>query len=153
MNTSTILAGLLGIGAVLAVRFGKRKSMLYPLANNTVTSPFGQRIHPVTKASQFHNGIDLAGQVGTVIAAPYDGTVTNVSFSETGGNQLIIKHDNGFTSGYAHLSRYAVKLNDRVKQSQVIAYIGATGQVTGPHLHFTLRDTTGNYVNPVDYLV
>ena len=153
MLSQTGIAVLLGVAAVGAVLFGKRKSMLYPLAVNTITSPFGERKNPVTGEQQYHNGIDLAGKVGTVVAAPASGKVTSVYSNELGGLQMTILHDNGFTTGYAHLSKYAVKLGDRVTQSQIIAYVGATGRVTGPHLHLSLKDTTGNFVNPVNYLV
>ena len=133
--------------------FRAGKKMLYPLAVNVITSPFGNRKHPITGLMTFHNGIDLAAKIGTVVACPADGIVTAVTYNSTGGNQLSIKHDNGFTTGYLHLSRYAVKLNDRVKQSQIIAYTGATGNVTGPHLHLILKDASGKYLNPADYLI
>lgn len=149
---------LLGATAVAAVvsklkAMSTPKPLRYPVNNPRITSGYGMRKHPVTGLQAFHNGIDLAGTIGQVIAAPADGIVTNVSTSATGGNQLIIKHDNGFTTGYAHLQRSAVAVGQRVTTAQVIAYIGNTGASTGPHLHFTVRDASGQYVNPVDYLV
>jgi len=145
---------LLGLGAVVAtvVSRAKRKVLLYPVANPKVTSQFGNRIHPITKVQSFHNGIDLAGKEGTVIACPADGVVTGVNTTTAGGNQLFIRHDNGFTTGYAHLQKALVSVNQRVITSQVIALMGNTGQSTGPHLHLTVRNESGNYVNPVDYL-
>ena len=151
MNTQTFIAGLLGITAVLAVVLGKRKPLRWPLAAIKINDPFGPRTNPVTGQAQLHNGVDLAATVGTVVAAPADGTVTALYTDDTGGNQLVITHDNGYKTGYAHLSRYAVSLNQKVVTSQVIAFTGATGHVTGPHLHFTVRDTKNMIVNPAEY--
>ncbi|GAB3754595.1 hypothetical protein GCM10028817_21730 [Spirosoma pomorum] len=144
---------MLGIGAVATlVNKAKRKVLRYPVANPKITSGYGERTHPITGVKSFHNGIDLAGTIGTVIAAPADGVVTGVNVTATGGNQLFIRHDNGFTTGYAHLQMSLVAVGARVITSQVIARMGNTGQSTGPHLHFTVRDQSGQHVNPVDYL-
>lgn len=127
--------------------------MLYPLATQgRITSSFGNRTNPITKQPQFHNGIDISAPVGTRIISPADGRVKALYSNTQGGNQLIITHDNGYTTGYAHLSSYAVKLNERVIQGATIAGVGESGQVTGPHLHFTLKDAKGNFLNPVNYI-
>lgn len=147
-----VLLGFGALGAVLASR-AKRKVLRYPVANPNITSPFGDRIHPITKVKTFHNGIDLSGKIGQVIAAPADGEVTRVYETVAGGLQMIVHHDNGFTTGYAHLSKVQVAVGQRVTQSQVIALMGNTGQSTGPHLHFAVKDQSGNLVNPVDYLI
>lgn len=149
---AAILLGFGTLAAVLASR-AKRKVLRYPVANPNITSPFGDRIHPITKVKTFHNGIDLSGKIGQVIAAPADGEVRTVYTNDAGGLQMTIKHDNGFTTGYAHLSKVQVAVGQRVTQSQVIALMGNSGQSTGPHLHFTVRDESGNLVNPVDYLI
>lgn len=127
------------------------QSFQWPV-KGTITSKFGNRIHPVTGEKQFHNGIDIAASEGTPVHAPVDGTVKSIFSNSTGGNQLIISHKNGYTTGYAHLSAYKVSEGDRVKKGQVIALVGRTGRVTGAHLHFTVTDPGGNKVDPVTVL-
>ena len=113
-----------------------------------ISSPFGYRVNPVTKQQQFHNGIDLPVPVNTKIKSPMNGVVENVYSNPAGGNQLIIKHDNGYTTGYAHLTKALLKKGDKVKQGDIVALSGNTGKSTGPHLHFTLKDKTGNWMDP-----
>lgn len=127
------------------------QSMLFPLLNK-INSGFGNRINPVTKQYKFHNGIDIAGKVGDRIKCPADGKIKSIFKNDIGGNQLIIEHDNGYTTGYAHLNKVYVSKGDPVKQGEFIAEVGNTGRVTGPHLHFTLKDFTGKYLNPIEFL-
>ena len=135
---------------VLYTKFRKMKTATVPVKGR-VTSKFGSRKHPVTGVITNHNGVDIAAPLGTPIVAPLDGTVIDVNTHQTGGKQLIIKHINGYRTGYAHLSKYAVNKGDKVKQGQVIAYVGNTGVSTGPHLHFTVTNPMGIKVNPEDY--
>lgn len=114
-----------------------------------ITSKFGNRIHPVTGASEFHNGVDVAAVQGTAVISPAGGIVSNVYYNSLGGNQLIIDHTE-IVTGYAHLNAVLVKVGDKVTAGQKIAIVGSTGQSTGAHLHFTLRKG-GNLVNPLDY--
>lgn len=157
-NIGWIFLGAAVIGGIFALGNNKEtvttlvSKFLYPVYGK-ITSTYGNRINPVTKQAQFHNGIDISGNVGDLIRSPSDGVVQSQYYNSAGGNQMIIKHTNGFTSGYAHLNKYLVKHGDKVTRGQAIAEVGKTGQVTGPHLHFTLRDTSGNTVNPVNYLV
>lgn len=123
--------------------------MKYPVIG-TITSKFGNRIHPVSKISTFHNGVDIAVPVGTEIKSPLAGKVVNVYENEAGGKQLIIDHDNGMRTGYAHLSGYKVARGQRIKEGQVVALSGNTGKSTGPHLHLTLT-VNGNKVDPQSY--
>ena len=116
-----------------------------------ITSGFGKRKHPITNVVTEHNGVDISASLGTPIVSPLDGTVTDVNTHPTGGKQLIIKHINGYKTGYAHLNGYAVNKGDSVKQGQVIAYVGNSGASTGAHLHFTLTNPVGIKVNPEDY--
>jgi murein DD-endopeptidase MepM/ murein hydrolase activator NlpD len=113
----------------------------HPLKGNfRVSSKFGYRVHPVTGAQgSFHNGTDFAAPTGTPIYAPADGTVSNVYTHDKGGKTVIIEHDNGYRTGYAHLHTYSVKKGDKVKRGQKFAEVGNTGASTGPHLHFTVR--------------
>lgn len=123
--------------------------MKYPVAGR-ITSKFGNRIHPITGATSFHNGIDIAAPIGTPVHSPYSGVVKSVYSNNTGGIQMIVDHDNGFRTGYAHLSEAIKRPGQRVKQGEIIAKTGNTGASTGPHLHLTLRKN-GTLVNPEEF--
>lgn len=155
MTRNLIILVLMSAALILVADFIISKTigkLIYPVRGR-ITSPFGNRKHPVTGVSNsFHNGIDIAAASGTSVKAAASGTVTKRYYHENGGNSIVIAHDNGFTSGYAHLSSFSVKIGDRVKQGQEIGKSGATGRVTAAHLHFTLRNPSGDYVNPEKYL-
>lgn len=113
-----------------------------------VSSPFGLRIHPVTKRYKRHAGVDLAANYGTPIYAIYDGVVTRASRYSGYGKCVDIKHKNGYASRYAHLSRFAVRPGAKVRKGQLIAFSGASGVATGPHLHLELARNNVN-LNPM----
>jgi murein DD-endopeptidase MepM/ murein hydrolase activator NlpD len=114
-----------------------------------ITSKFGFRTDPKTgEANVFHNGIDLAIPIGTQIKSPMPGVVDAITIGGIGGNQVIIKHNNGYKTGYSHLTKALVKKGDKVKQGDIIALSGNTGKSTGPHLHLTLTDPSGAKVDP-----
>ena len=113
-----------------------------------VSSPFGLRIHPVTKRYKRHFGVDLAANYGTPVYAIYDGVVTRASRYSGYGKCVDIKHKNGYSSRYAHLSKYAVRSGTKVKKGQLIAYSGSSGVATGPHLHLELARNKVN-LNPM----
>ncbi len=114
-----------------------------------ITSKFGYRTDPKTgKQNAFHNGIDLAVPLNTPIKSPMPGTVSSISTVGDGGNQIIILHNNGYRTGYAHLNKILVKKGDKVKKEDVIGLSGNTGKSTGPHLHLTLTDSSGAKVDP-----
>ena len=149
-----VAAGLITITIIIRRRRVKQRNSkkvqnwLQPVKAK-ITSGFGYRTDPKTgKAGVFHNGIDLAVPVGTAIKAPMDGTVSLVNSGGDGGNQVVIKHSNGYSTGYAHLSKQLVKKGDKVKRGNVIALSGNTGKSTGPHLHFTMTDPSGAKVDP-----
>lgn len=116
-----------------------------------ITSKFGNRVHPVTGVTSFHNGVDVACPIDTPIKCPQDGKVVLMNNHPTGGLQLVIEHANGMRTGYAHLSAYAsgATLHDSVVQGQEIAYTGNSGATTGAHLHFTLTDKNGVKIDPL----
>lgn len=123
-----------------------------------VTSPYGYRVYPITGGWYMHNGVDLRSACGNPQYAAAAGTVVKIGYEAsngTHGNQVIINH--GILGGtstvtvYNHLSRFAVSLGARVTQGQVIGYTGATGAVTGCHVHFELW-LNGSTVDPMDYL-
>jgi murein DD-endopeptidase MepM/ murein hydrolase activator NlpD len=124
-----------------------------PLRYDHVSSGFGMRFHPVLKRKQLHNGIDYAASSGTPVHAAAAGTVTFAGPKGANGNLVVIAHAQGFESFYAHLSRFATGLKSgaRVKQRQVIAYVGSTGRSTGPHLHFSLKKS-GKFLDPASQL-
>lgn len=119
-----------------------------PLAEWDVTSGFGRRKAPKEGASTDHNGIDLKAKVNSPVYSPFDGTVSKIYYDGKGGKQLVIKHDDGTRSGYAHLNDYKVNVGDKITKGQLVALTGNTGNSTGPHLHFTFRDANGNLVDP-----
>ena len=140
--------------AILAVVYYLRKmktAWIWPV-NGRVSSPFGDRIHPVHGTTSYHNGIDIAAPIGTSVVAPMNGEVLSVYENEAGGKQLIIQHPNGYRSGYAHLNRVLVRVGEEVMRGEVIAEVGNTGTSTGPHLHFTITNSAGNKVDPQTYL-
>jgi len=115
-----------------------------------ITSQFGQRTAPTTGASTNHNGIDIATPHGTPVVAPADGEVLVVNETAQGGKQIIIIHNDGYKTGYAHLSEQLVTVGQNVKQGQLIAKTGNTGIGTGAHLHFTLS-YNGVKIDPLKY--
>jgi len=122
---------------------GKKSKYLAPVKGR-ISGKFGKR------ATTFHNGIDIAVPVGTKIKAPLDGEVLSIYTTDKGGRQMVIRHKGGFVSGYAHLSKFYFGKGAQVKRGKVIALSGKSGQVTGPHLHFSWRKD-GVYKNPARF--
>ena len=119
--------------------------------HSTISSPFGYRIHPVLGVSKLHTGIDIPAPTGTPAVAVASGTVIYSGVQGSYGNTVMIRHDNGLVSLYAHNSSLVVKVGDKVKKGQVVTKIGSTGRSTGPHLHFEIR-VNGTPQNPLNYL-
>ncbi len=113
----------------------------YPVPNAGITDKYGYRIHPITHAKAMHEGIDLRADIGTKVRATADGVVEYAAASGTGyGYLVIISHNFGFSTRYAHLSNYdVVKVGQFVKKGDLIGYSGNTGRSTGPHLHYEVR--------------
>ena len=149
-NTWCIVVLLSLAAALLTVIIWKTMNKLN--AKNPVvgpiTSKFGKRPAPVAGASTYHNGVDVAVAVGTEVKAPWDGTVLNTYSNASGGRQMILKHTNGYRTGYAHLSEFRAQKGDRVTAGQTVCLSGNTGHSTGPHLHFTLTNSAGQKVDP-----
>jgi murein DD-endopeptidase MepM/ murein hydrolase activator NlpD len=116
-----------------------------------VSSPFGGRTSPLTGKMQFHEGIDIAAQVGTPVAAPADGMVIKAEFEAGFGNMVELSHGYGLKTIFGHNSRLNVEPGQHVKRGDVIAYVGDTGSSTGPHLHYQVK-FNGLPVNPDHYL-
>lgn len=107
-----------------------------PCTYSRISSPFGERIHPVYGKKSFHKGIDLAAPNGTPIYATADGVVAFAGVCNGYGNFIKLNHQNGYKTGYAHMSSMVVKTNDKVKKGDLIGYVGSTGTSTGNHLHY-----------------
>ena len=120
--------------------------------NNAVSSEFGYRTDPINGSSAFHEGLDIAYPTGTPINAISGGVVTSVVFSKTGyGNHIRVDCGEGLVVLYAHCSDIFVTKGQTITSGQVIANVGATGRVTGPHLHLGVL-LNGNEVNPRQYI-
>jgi len=110
-----------------------------PVTSGTVTSSFGPRANPVGEGHHFHWGTDIGLPVGVPISPVASGTVTRVGYNEARGNYIFISHFVVFSSRYIHLDEVNVEVGERVNHRIVIGTSGATGRVTGPHLHYEIR--------------
>jgi len=124
-----------------------------PLAENITKSNFGYRIHPITKRKKFHRGIDLKAKMRTPVYATSDGVVRFVQPYNKGdfGRVIIISHNFGFETVYAHLQKTKVKIGDVIKRNQLIGLSGNSGKSTGPHLHYEIRYAS-KVLNPKDFI-
>ena len=121
-----------------------------PLAKTHVASPYGYRPDPVLHVMN-HPGVDLAATTGTPVSAARGGTVTHAGPGGTYGNLVIVQHEDGFETRYAHLSAVTVNKGDKVLAGQEVGKVGSTGYSKGPHLHFELR-RDGKTVDPAPLL-
>jgi septal ring factor EnvC (AmiA/AmiB activator) len=117
----------------------------------TIRSPFGGRSDPFSGDGAFHTGIDIAVPPGTSVHVTADGTVEGAGYSGRYGKLIIIDHGNGVETYYAHLSEFLVVPGQEVRRNEVIGLSGATGRVTGPHVHYEVR-VAGTPVNPFKYM-
>lgn len=127
-----------------------KKSLLKtPINGARLSSGFGMRKHPILGYNKMHQGLDFAAPTGTPIFAAGNGTITSRGRRGAYGHFILIKHNNGYETAYAHLSRYSRKFRkgSRVKQGDVIGYVGSTGRSTGPHLHYEVRKN-GKRIDP-----
>ncbi|MEW6307972.1 MAG: M23 family metallopeptidase [Bacillota bacterium] len=122
-----------------------------PPAVGFITSPFGVRTSPFGWGVQFHSGIDIAARDGTPIVATGDGRVTFVGWKSSYGRTVELEHGYGYATLYGHCSKVIVSVGQKVKKGTVIAYMGSTGQSTGPHVHYEVR-VNGKLVNPRTYM-
>lgn len=129
-----------------------RKAFLKaPLKFSRISSGFSYaRKHPVTRKVQPHTGVDYAAPKGTPVMTIGDGVVTSMKYEGAGGNTIRIRHNSVYSTAYLHLSGYAkgLKVGQRVRQGQVIGYVGSTGRSTGPHLDFRVW-RNGSAINPL----
>jgi murein DD-endopeptidase MepM/ murein hydrolase activator NlpD len=112
--------------------------MKTPINGARLSSSYGMRKHPIDGYNKMHRGTDFAAPMGTPIMASGDGIVTRAKWCGGGGNCIKIKHNSTYETVYAHMSKFAIgmRVGVRVKQGQIIGYVGSTGKSTGPHLHY-----------------
>jgi murein DD-endopeptidase MepM/ murein hydrolase activator NlpD len=115
-----------------------------------ISSKFGNRKHPIRGKIAFHKGVDYAAKLGTPILATADGTIEYIGDNGGYGKYIRVKHKNDYSTCYAHISRFNsnLKLGSKIKQGQVIAYVGSTGTATGPHLHYEVI-YNGKHIDPL----
>ena len=130
----------------------KYSKIVMPLNREiSITSPYGTRIHPVFGASKFHNGIDLAANYENVYSV-LDGIVTETGWDNNGGgNYIKVNHFNRFETAYLHLSEIYYRVGEFVKAGFIIAKSGNSGNSTGPHLHFSVKEF-GQSIDPTHFL-
>lgn len=121
----------------------------YPVDRIHISSTYGMRIHPVTGRRKMHNGVDYAGPTGTPIYAVAPGKVVTSGYDKYSGNKVAIRHADGSTTYYLHLSKRLVSVGQQVRSRQLIAKMGNTGRSTGPHLHFGVKKPNGRWMNPL----
>lgn len=122
-----------------------------PLKKITITSPFGTRTHPIFGGKKMHYGVDFRANYENVYAV-LDGVVVESGWdSKGGGNYIKIRHGDRFETSYSHLSKIYYKKGERVRGGYIIAKSGNSGNSTGPHLHFAVREY-GKFINPIPFL-
>ncbi len=121
-----------------------------PASWNTLSSLFGNRIHPITGRPNNHTGIDVPASKGTNIYAAKSGVITTSTYNRSYGNYVVVSHSDGTSTLYAHMSKRNATVGKTVKQGAVIGYVGTTGSSTGNHLHFEVRKN-GSRTDPVNY--
>ena len=127
-----------------------KPSFIWPV-EGPISSPYGWRIHPITKVRHFHGGIDIAAPQGTIIRAAAPGRVIKAEWMGDFGYGIVIDHGGGYTTWYGHCSQFLVKVGDQVSANQPIARVGSTGLTTGPHLDFRIK-LNNETLNPLDLL-
>jgi murein DD-endopeptidase MepM/ murein hydrolase activator NlpD len=116
----------------------------------SITSAFGNRIHPIYKVSLFHSGIDFSASEGTRVQSTGDGVVAYSGYDKGYGQKITINHGFGYKTIYAHLSKSLVRQGQKIKRGEIIALSGNTGISTGPHLHYEVQKDNVK-VNPTAY--
>ncbi len=108
-----------------------------------ISSPFGYRIHPISKKKKFHNGLDFATRLGTYVIAAADGEIISyndkLSSNSKLGKYIKIKHENGFETIYGHLSIVVNRFEKKIEKGDIIGMVGSTGHSTGNHLHYIIK--------------
>lgn len=134
-----------------ALAFGVAYGLSWPVPERTpVTSPFGNRLHPVLGMQKQHTGIDLSLPIGTPVRVTADGVVVRASEDGVNGRILVVDHGRGVTTAYLHNQQLLVREGDVLRRGAVIALSGNSGQSTGPHLHYQL-ELAGHPIDPLAF--
>lgn len=148
--------------ATLGIEFGERgvttadwlrlasAPNLWPV-EGPITGSFGERIDPFNGEGAFHTGVDISSTYGHAVVAPAEGIVEFADLQNGYGRLVVVRHANGITTRYGHLSGFAVAPGQRVNRGDVLGYVGLSGRSTGPHLHYEVR-IYNTPVNPYKYL-
>lgn len=126
-------------GALAVLLAHRLRTLAWPADGFRVTSPFGERVHPVTGKVSFHNGTDVGTPTGTPLKSAHAGAIKRASVDSISGNYVVIDHGLGLQTTYCHLSAVDVHEQQRVVREEIVGRSGSTGRVTGPHLHYILR--------------
>ena len=126
-------------GALAVLLVHRLRTLSWPARGFRISSPYGERVHPVTGKVSLHNGTDIATPTGTPLKAAHNGTVKRASVDSISGNYVVVDHGLGVQTTYCHLSQVDSVEKHRVARDGVIGLSGNTGRVTGPHLHYILR--------------
>ncbi|GGB61362.1 peptidase M24 [Roseibium aquae] len=128
----------------------KKFLMRKPLSSGRFRSGFGMRVHPIHKYRKMHTGVDWSAPRGTPIMAAGNGTIVKAGWSSGYGRRIELRHANGYTTTYSHLTGFAegIREGGQVSQGQIIGYVGSTGLSTGPHLHYEVK-VNGRFVDPM----
>jgi len=126
---------------------GRQRGGIQQPVPGRITSNYGLRMHPILGYARMHRGLDFRATSGTPILAAMDGTVARAGWAGGYGRQVRLNHSGGLSTSYSHMSRFAVSPGARVRQGQVIGYVGSTGLSTGPHLHYEMY-RGGQTINP-----
>ncbi len=132
--------------AMMESRAGRQAELTLPV-DAPVSSRYGMRFHPIYHEMRLHKGMDLAAPTGTPVRSAAEGTVESTGWREGYGRTVTINHGNGRSTLYAHLNDYQVQAGQIIKSGEVLGSVGSTGNATGPHLHFEVRQD-GKPVNP-----
>jgi len=131
----------------------RKEFLKSPISGARISSRFSHsRLHPIRKVWRPHYGVDYAAPVGTPVRSTAEGTVIFVGRDGANGRMIRIRHKNGYETYYLHLRRYAkgIKRGVKVQSSQIIGYVGASGEATGPHLDYRIKHR-GNFINPLSH--
>jgi murein DD-endopeptidase MepM/ murein hydrolase activator NlpD len=132
--------------------YAYKMTFIDPLDTGFYTSMYGDRVNPIYgDGVEFHNGVDIATKTGTPIKSVRSGIVFSAGWRDGYGYTVVIQHDDGYTTFYAHCSKIFVKEGDWVNQGDRIASVGSTGRSTGSHLHYSVI-RHGKLLNPLKYL-
>lgn len=128
-----------------------KDGFISPIENGVITSYYGSRINPITFLEEFHDGLDIAADLGTPVMAIADGIVTKVYTSSSYGNTITYETYDGYKVFYAHLHKMLVEEGEEVVQGEVLGEVGSTGMSTGNHLHCTLWKND-ELLNPIEFI-